>query len=63
MRGQVVDRYEAWPERLYIVLDGAVVYKGGFGPFDYRLDEVQDWLARRYGLRGKSLSLDAAPPH
>eukprot|EP01035_Chromulina_nebulosa_P018783 gene18783-24550_t len=54
----IVDRYEAWPERLYIIVDGVVVYKGGEGPFDYRLDEVQDWLAERYGMRGKSLNKD-----
>lgn len=49
--GNAVDRYGAWPERLYIILDGIIVYKGGFGPFDYRLDEVQDWLIQRFGKR------------
>lgn len=55
MSGEVVDRYQAWPERLYIVLDGLVVYKGGMGPFEYKLFEVQEWLAARYGMRGPSL--------
>lgn len=55
MEGQVNDRYAAWPERLYIIVDGVVVYQGGFGPFDYKLWEVQDWLAVRYGMRGISL--------
>jgi len=55
MAGHVVDRYGAWPERLYIIVDGVVVYKGGMGPFDYRLWEVQEWLAERYGARGASL--------
>lgn len=36
--------YDAWPERLYIVVDGVVVFKGGPGPFFYRLDEVMTWL-------------------
>ena len=31
MKGHVVDRYDAWPERLYIIVDGTVVYKGGNG--------------------------------
>ena len=31
MAGDTEDRYEAWPERLYIVVDGVVVYKGGNG--------------------------------
>ena len=28
MDGEASDRYDAWPERLYIVLNGVVVYKG-----------------------------------
>ena len=28
MDGEACDRYDAWPERLYIVLNGVVVYKG-----------------------------------
>ena len=55
MEGNVADRYGAWPERLYIVVDGVVVYKGGIGPFDYKLWEVQEWLEERYGKRGPSL--------
>lgn len=52
MAGHAVDRYGAWPERLYIVHDGLIVYKGGKGPFDYHLGEVQAWLSERYGMRG-----------
>lgn len=48
MRGDIVDRYGAWPERLYIIVDGVVVYKGGMGPFDYRLYEVREWLKTRF---------------
>ena len=33
-------------ERLYVVLDGRVVYAGGRGPHGYRVDEVQHWLQR-----------------
>ncbi len=55
MEGNIADRYGAWPERLYIIVDGVVVYKGGIGPFDYKLWEVQEWLAERYGKRGASL--------
>ena len=28
MDGEACDRYDAWPERLYIVLNGVIVYKG-----------------------------------
>ena len=32
-------------ERLYIVLNGRIVYKGGFGPLGYSIQEVEDWLS------------------
>ncbi|KAL8594253.1 hypothetical protein ACOMHN_044197 [Nucella lapillus] len=32
-------------ERLYVVLDSTIVYAGERGPYGYRLDEVEDWLA------------------
>lgn len=54
--GEVLDRYDAWPERLYIILNGVVVYKGGMGPFGYKLAEVQDWLVSRYGSRGEPIT-------
>ncbi len=44
MEDNVSDRYGAWPERLYILIDGVIVYQGGIGPFDYKLAEVQTWL-------------------
>ncbi|CAL4126027.1 unnamed protein product, partial [Meganyctiphanes norvegica] len=37
--------FAAMPERLYIVQDGVIVYKGGHGPFDYKIQEVHDWLS------------------
>ncbi|XP_071546182.1 type I iodothyronine deiodinase-like [Panulirus ornatus] len=39
--------YAAFPERLYIVQDGVVLYQGGRGPFGYKLEEVDDFL-RKY---------------
>jgi hypothetical protein len=48
MEGHLVQRYDAWPERLYVIVDGVVVYRGGVGPFDYRLDEVRQWLQERF---------------
>lgn len=52
MAGNVVDSYDAWPERLYIIVDGVVVYAGGKGPFGYKLPEVKQWLADKFGMRG-----------
>ena len=40
--------FEAVPERLYIIENGKVVYRGGEGPFGYKTEEVGDWLAARF---------------
>lgn len=42
--------FAAMPERLYVVLDGKIVYEGLQGPFDYRLDEVEQFLESRSKL-------------
>ena len=42
--------YAAMPERLYVVLDGKIVYEGLQGPFDYRMDEVELYLESRSKL-------------
>jgi type I thyroxine 5'-deiodinase len=36
--------YGAVPERLYIILDGRVVYKGREGPHGYHPEGVEDFL-------------------
>lgn len=41
--------YAGMPERLYIVQDGIIVYKGGPGPFGYKLKEVEEWLKKYKG--------------
>lgn len=35
-------------ERLYIILDGVVVYEGGRGPMFYKVEEVEDWLNKHF---------------
>ncbi len=40
--------YAGWPERLYIIEDGVIRYKGGTGPFNYHPEEVEAWLASRF---------------
>ena len=42
--------YAAMPERLYVILDGKIVYEGLQGPFDYRLNEVEEYLEKRSKL-------------
>ena len=53
MDGHMTDRYRGWPERLYVIVDGVIVYRGRPGPFGYNLPEVKQWLADKYGLRGE----------
>ena len=42
--------YAAMPERLYVVLDGKIVYEGDQGHFGYRLEEVEQYLETRSKL-------------
>ena len=37
--------YGAIPERLYVVLDGKIVFKGDQGPNGYNVEAVEDYLA------------------
>jgi len=41
---EVMDVFEAWPERAYVIDEGNVVFKGGRGPFDFDMNKVQDFL-------------------
>lgn len=36
--------YGSMPERLFIVLDGKVLFRSEWGPMGYRLEEVEKWL-------------------
>ena len=40
--------YAGWPERLYVIEDGVIVYKGGQGPFEFKPEELEAWLAQRF---------------
>jgi hypothetical protein len=43
------DAYAAWPERFYIIDEnGHIAYRGGMGPFNYKPNEVREWLAAHY---------------
>jgi len=44
MKDEASNSFGAFPERLYIILDGKIVYQGGVGPMDYHPDEVNNWL-------------------
>lgn len=38
--------YSAKPERLYIIKDGKITFKGGPGPYSYALEELDDALRK-----------------
>jgi len=41
--------YAAWPERLYVIKNGIVAYKGGTGPYNYSPNELSEWLRQHVG--------------
>jgi hypothetical protein len=46
--------YAGWPERLYVIDDqGRIAYKGKTGPFGYHPEEVEAWLAERFGAEAE----------
>jgi hypothetical protein len=49
--GNVAEKaYAGWPERLYVIDEnGKVAFKGKPGPFGYHPEEVDAWLAARFG--------------
>ena len=40
--------YGTLPERLYIILDGKIVYAGGRDPWNYKPSEVKEWLKQHF---------------
>ena len=44
MENEATKAYAAFPERLFIVQQGQIVYEGGTGPYNYDLTEVRQWL-------------------
>jgi len=48
MKDEASRAYGAQPERLYIILDGRIVYQGGVGPWLYNTEEVNSWLEKHF---------------
>merc|ERR1719367_577969 len=48
MKDEASRAYGAQPERLYIILDGRIVYQGGVGPWLYDTEEVNSWLEKHF---------------
>ena len=49
MSDEAQTKFSALPERLYIIREGRVVYQGGIGPFDYKVEEVEAFLPKQTG--------------
>ncbi|KAA0202079.1 hypothetical protein HAZT_HAZT011267 [Hyalella azteca] len=43
--GAACEEYTALPERLFVVLDGKIVYHGAQGPYGYKMAELETWLS------------------
>ena len=46
MEDEATKAYGAFPERLFIIQQGQIVYEGGMGPYNYDLNEVTRWLEK-----------------
>jgi len=46
MKNDISRNFNGWPERLWAIKDGVVVYKGRHGPFGYNTDELEDYLKK-----------------
>jgi len=44
MKNEASVAYGSFPDRLYVVLDGRVVYQGGVGPHGYVPADIERWL-------------------
>ncbi|KAK6179944.1 hypothetical protein SNE40_012189 [Patella caerulea] len=49
MENEANAAFAALPERLFIILNGVVVYEGGRGPILYNLGEVENWILKFKG--------------
>ena len=50
IENRAMQAYAGWPERLFVIDEkGVVAYKGKPGPFGYHPEEVEAWLAKRFG--------------
>jgi len=44
MDNEASKSYGSFPDRLYIVLNGKIVYQGGVGPLGYNTADIESWL-------------------
>jgi len=49
LENEACKSYGSFPDRLYIILDGLVVYQGGVGPHGYLPRLVEEWLHNYFG--------------
>ena len=48
MDNAAMNAYRGFPERLYVVEDGKIKHVSVAGPWGYSVDEVRDWLKKRF---------------
>jgi thiol-disulfide isomerase/thioredoxin len=45
MDNKCVEIFQAKPERLYVIKDGKIMFRGGRGPFNYNLTALDEYLS------------------
>lgn len=54
---EVGRRYGGWPDRLYLIgADGNIAYRGGEGPFGFRVEELEAAIERELALAADQLA-------
>ena len=56
MDNKVELAYDARPEKLVVVKDGAIVFASGIGPYQYSTSKLADFLAQEVG-EGETFSV------
>lgn len=44
MNNAAAEIFAAWPERIYILHEGVIHYKGGPGPYEFKPEEARESL-------------------
>ncbi len=55
--------FAAWPERIYILIDGRIYYKGGPGPFEFDVPEASERLATHFVTHLTEAEIEAGMAH
>jgi hypothetical protein len=55
---QVETAYTGWPDRMYLIAGGRVLYKNKPGPFGFHPNDLVQHSRKRWALLSSDISLD-----